>query len=122
MQRMWIRARAWWYLHFVKAEAWPPDVREYILRSSLRAMGDGTGLKPEQQVEVATHEIAALSREDLTPEFKLEMLRDGFQRLARVPSETCSACGLPVYTHSARKADGKSYHEHCARSAESDNK
>jgi hypothetical protein len=77
-------------------------------------MGEGTGLTPEQQLEVAKHEIAALSRDDLTHEFKVEMLRDGFKRAARVPSETCPACGLQVYTHLARKADGKFYHEDCA--------
>jgi len=114
MEFMLIRARAWWYLHFVRPENWPPDVREYIIRSSLRMMGDGTGLKPEQQLELAVREIAALWSDDLSPEIVQELWSDGLRRLARVPHETCAICGRPVPTHIAQKADGKFYHESCA--------
>ena len=106
--------RAWWCLHFVRASAWPSDVRECFIRSALGLVGDGRDLGPEEQLRMAKMEMFAVSRGDLTPELKLMLLRDAEERWARVPHEKCSRCGLQVPTHQATAVGGAFYHERCA--------
>jgi hypothetical protein len=62
-------------------------------------VGDGRDLGPVEQLKLAKMEMSAMSREDLTPELKLMLLRDGDERWARVPHEKCAKCGLQVPTH-----------------------
>jgi hypothetical protein len=112
---MFMRLRSWWYLHLVKAKAWPPDVREYIVRSGLE-MTKKASLSPQQQSEIATRQVMiGLSgeEENLSPEFKAELLRDGMSRLGQIPLEHCAACGTPVFTHEAMSIDGVPYCKSC---------
>jgi len=114
IRRLWTPLLAWWCQHFVTISAWPPDVREYIIRSALGMVGDGRGLGPEDQLKLAKMEMFAMSRDDLTPELKLMLLRDGDERWARVPHEKCARCGLQVPTHQATSVGGEFYHDRCA--------
>jgi hypothetical protein len=109
---MWTRLRAWWYGYFIKVKAWPPDVREYVVRSGLK-IAKNSNLSPKQQSEIAAREVMiGLSggEEDLSAEFKAELLRDGMSRLGQIPLEHCADCGRPVFTHEANWIDGK---PHC---------
>ncbi len=116
IRRLWTPLCAWWCQHFVTTSAWPSDVREYIIRSALGLVSDGRDLGPEEQLRMAKMEMFAISRDDLTPELKLMLLRDGDERWARVPHEKCARCGLEVPTHQATAVGGEFYHERCAPS------
>ncbi len=111
---MFISLRAWWYEHFVKRQAWPADVREYIVRSGLEIVKKAN-LSPEKQSEIATMELmGALSDEDnLSPEFKAELLGDAMKRLGEIPLEHCTNCKRPVFTHEAIRIDAKPYCKSC---------
>lgn len=107
--------RAWWYSRFRKDQDWPPDVRIYFFRRGVKTLGKVKQIPPEKQAEIATTEItAALSGQDLPPEFLEELLADGMQRLAEIPLEQCAACGRPVFTHEAIVVDGKPRCATCA--------
>jgi formylmethanofuran dehydrogenase subunit E len=114
---MLIRLRAWWYQRFVKGEAWPPDVREYILRSALKTLKKSENLSPETQSELARTLIAgALSPDEnpnLSPQFMEEFLLEGVKLLGQIPGEDCVSCGKPVLTHEATMIDGKLYCKSC---------
>jgi hypothetical protein len=75
-------------------------------------MAKKASLSPQQQIEIATRQVMiGLSgeEENLSPEFKAELLRDGMSRLGQIPLEHCAACGTPVFTHEAVSIDGKPY-------------
>lgn len=113
--------RAWWYLHIVKKNrAWPPDVREPVLKNGLKMLKKGKNISPEQQTKISIAELtAALGGEpgDLSPELVNELIGDAFNRLRQVPLEHCAACGRPVLTHKATMLDGKFYCECCGSQA-----
>ncbi len=117
---MWKSLRRWWYWNYVKNEAWPPDVREYFVRKSLKEMAKAKKLTPQMQQDISAAEMgAALCGKpgDLSPELKLELLRDGFRHIAQIPHEPCAVCGRPVPAHLAKRFDEKFYHESCAKDA-----
>lgn len=112
---MWTPVRAWWYQHFAKSEAWPPDVRELIIRSALKTL-KGSKLAPKEQEELAKRLlVGALSEEyeDLSSELRADLLVEGMGRLGQLPTENCAGCGTPVFTHEALRVDGKFYCASC---------
>jgi formylmethanofuran dehydrogenase subunit E len=108
--------RVWWYEHFVKADHWPPYVREYMVRQGWKELARAKSLSPEKQAEVATRELAAALSDDeyLTSAFKSELLADGMTRLGKIPLDHCAGCKSPVFTHEAAWLDGKPYCKSCA--------
>lgn len=110
---MFMRPRAWWYEHFIKREAWPRDVREYIIRSGLKTLKKAN-LSPEKQSEIATMELmGALEDENLSSELKSDLLGDAMKRLGEIPLEHCANCGRPVFTHEAKTIAEKPYCKSC---------
>jgi hypothetical protein len=110
---MFIGLRVWWYEHFVKREAWPPDVVEYIYRSSLEMLKKAN-LSPEQQSEIAKIELAAvLESENLGGGLRSELLGDALERLGEIPLEDCASCKCPVFTHEAIRIGAKPYCKDC---------
>lgn len=118
MKYMFMRLHVWWYEHFVKSEAFPPDIREYIVRRSWKRFAQEKNLAPQVQEELATKELAAALSDDdneyLSPEFKTELLADAMHRFGQIPLEHCAACKGPVLVHKAIIMNGKYYCESCA--------
>ena len=115
IQRMFIRLRAWWYERFVRSEAWPPDVREYVARSGLQMLTN-VNLSAEAQTELAKRLLSlALCDEyqNLSPEFRADMLAESFCRFGKIPTERCVSCKSPVLTHEAIMIEGTPYCKTC---------
>jgi len=110
---MWTPLRVWYYTKFVKNEAWPSDVREYVVRRGLKRI-DRSNSSPEQQEEIAIKEIsAALQDDELSPELMADLLEDGLKRLKNLPVKHCTACGVSILAHDAIITDGKPYCKNC---------
>jgi len=95
---------------------WPSDVRLYILRRGIRMLETAKkDIPPEVQEEIALRELgAALSDADYLDETtKSELLGDCMHRLGQIPLEHCVRCRRPIFTHKAKRVEGRFYCETC---------
>jgi hypothetical protein len=107
IRAMFIKLRAWWCYRFVKREAWPSDIAEYVFRSGVKTL-ERANLSPQQQNEIAITELnGVLTSDHLSPELRGDMLEDALKRLAKIPLEHCTNCERPVFTHEATMIEGQ---------------
>jgi formylmethanofuran dehydrogenase subunit E len=114
---MWIALRAWWYLHIDKKKSLPTGVKDYVLRRASAMVDSLKDASPQEKLKFSEMEfIAAVTAEpgEISEELRGELIARSFNRLGKIPGETCSRCGRPVFAHEAVSVAEKFYCGSCA--------
>ena len=114
---MFLVLRAWrWSSR--PSEQWPKDVREYVLRRSLKRLRCTTEASLEGQIEAGKAMVFAASNippGDISDELRADLIEEGMRALASVPATNCRRCNKPVFVHSATMAGNQPYCDICAK-------